>query len=45
MALQTTRLTAVQEESKIEDEIVILSLTSYIKRCYEEAKSAKSDMT
>lgn len=45
MALNTTKLQAAQEESKIDDEIVMSSLAAYVRRCYEEAKSAKSDVT
>ena len=45
MALNSQRLNSIQEESPIEDEIVISSLAHYVLRCYEEAKTAKSDIT
>lgn len=45
MALNSTKLEAAEKESRIEDEIVILSLTAYVRRCYAEAKSAKADIT
>jgi hypothetical protein len=45
MALNSQRLNSTQEESPIEDEIVISSLAHYVLRCYEEAKTAKSDIT
>ncbi len=45
MALNSQRLNSIQEESPIKDEIVISSLAHYVLRCYEEAKTAKSDIT
>ena len=45
MALKSQRLNTDQEESQIEDEFVMSSLAHYVLRCYEEAKTAKSDVT
>lgn len=45
MALQQTRLKRVAEDSKIEPDLVVSSLAAYVRKCYEEAKSAKSDIT
>jgi hypothetical protein len=45
MALKSAKLVRVSEESVIDPEPVVLSLASYVRKCYEEAKSAKSDIT
>ena len=45
MALNSQRLNTEQAESEIEDEFVLSSLSHYVLRCYEEAKTAKSDIT
>ena len=45
MALNSVKLRKAQEESAISDEPVVLSLAGYVRRCYEEAKTAKSDVT
>ena len=45
MALNNIKLNQVSEESQIEDELVMSSLAQYVHKCYDEAKSAKSDVT
>jgi len=45
MALKSVKLQKAQEDSVITDEPVVLSLSAYVRRCYEEAKTAKSDVT
>jgi hypothetical protein len=45
MALKSVKLQKAQEASVIADEPAVLSLASYVRRCYEEAKTAKSDVT
>jgi len=45
MALNNIKLTQASEESQIEDELVMSSLAQYVHKCYDEAKSAKSDVT
>lgn len=45
MALSKTKLVEDLEDSKIEDEPVVLSLVNYVRSCYAEAKSAKADIT
>jgi hypothetical protein len=45
MALNSVKLRKAQEESAISYEPVVLSLAGYVRRCYEEAKTAKSDVT
>jgi len=45
MALKSVKLQKAQEDSVILEEPVVLSLSAYVRRCYEEAKTAKSDVT
>ena len=45
MALNSVKLQKVSEENLIEDEPTMLSLASHVKKCYDEAKSAKADIT
>ncbi len=39
------KLRAINEDSQIDDELVMSSLAHYIHSCYEDAKTAKSDIT
>ena len=39
------KLRAINEDSQIDDELVMSSLAHYIHSCYEDAKTAKSDVT
>jgi hypothetical protein len=45
MALNSVKLQKVSEENLIEDEPTMLSLAAHVKKCYDEAKSAKTDIT
>ena len=45
MALKQTKLQKVSEGSTIDNEPVVLSLAAFVRKCYEEAKTAKSDIT
>ena len=45
MALSKTKLMKDLEDSKIDDEPVVLSLVNYVRSCYAEAKSSKTDVT
>lgn len=45
MALESLRLKSVTDKEKVKPEAAIVSLSAYLDQCYQEAKSAKTDLT